>query len=256
MFTPEHREEVRAQLVTLARQDSRVTRAAHTGSFASGKTDRWSDIDLVLGVRGDLVAVLAKWTDVLYQEHRAVHHWDLPVGSAIYRVFLLPGWLEVDLGVFPESDFGPRGPHWEVIFGSADRSIPDALPDPDFALAHPEWVLGRCWHHALHAAAAIDRGRLWQAEWWISEARRHLMELACLRHGLPTSYGRGADSLPSTVAELLRAALVHELVSKEMWRALSAINKGLVMEVARADRDLAERLARMLQELVPQEKSA
>jgi hypothetical protein len=86
MFTPDHREEVRAQLVALARQDPSVTGAAHTGSFGSGKTDRWSDIDLVLGVDGDLVAVLAKWTDALYQEHHAVHHWDLPVGSAIYRV--------------------------------------------------------------------------------------------------------------------------------------------------------------------------
>ncbi|MGP3915420.1 hypothetical protein [Nonomuraea sp. 10N515B] len=61
---------------------------ALTGSHAVGDGDRWSDIDLVLAVRGDIAAVLDPWTARLYDEFGALHHWDLSTGTGIIRVFL------------------------------------------------------------------------------------------------------------------------------------------------------------------------
>ena len=53
--------------------------AAVTGSAAAGREDRWSDIDLYFGVADDVAldAVLADWTDYLYGELAALHHFEL-----------------------------------------------------------------------------------------------------------------------------------------------------------------------------------
>src|ERR671923_372718 len=89
MFTPDRRRRVRAELIERARHDDSIAGAAITGSAARDAEDRWSDIDLFLGV-ADRVAVgdaLRAWSDVLYREFAAIHHFDLPAGAAVYRAF-------------------------------------------------------------------------------------------------------------------------------------------------------------------------
>ena len=56
MFTPDRRRQVRAALIERARLDDDIAGAAITGSAARDAEDRWSDIDLFLGV-ADAVAV-------------------------------------------------------------------------------------------------------------------------------------------------------------------------------------------------------
>ncbi len=97
MFTVEERDRLRGRLLARAETDETIVGAAFTGSYAVGEGDRWSDTDLVLAVRGDLAPTLRRWTEWLYDDLGARHHWDLPVGAAVVRVFLLPGWLEIDL---------------------------------------------------------------------------------------------------------------------------------------------------------------
>ncbi len=79
MFTPEERERLRDTLVMHAHADERVAGAAVTGSAAVGQEDRWSDIDLALGVASDsaLDQVIAEWTGRMYDEHGAVDHVDV-----------------------------------------------------------------------------------------------------------------------------------------------------------------------------------
>jgi len=50
MFTPQERTRLRDALVARARADERITGAALTGSASRDAEDRWSDIDLALGV--------------------------------------------------------------------------------------------------------------------------------------------------------------------------------------------------------------
>lgn len=249
MFTPPQRERLRERLTSAARRDPSINAAAYTGSYASGKSDRWSDIDLAFGVAGDLAASIASWTAAMYRDHGAQHHWDLAAGSATYRVFLLSGWLEVDLAFFPEEDFGPRGPNWSLIFGPDNVPSPEGMPDPDAALPELEQVLGRCWHHCRAAAVAIHRGKMWRAEWWISEARRHLIELACQRHGLPTTHGRGTDALPPDELEVLRPTLARDLTDAEVRRVLQALCDVLAIELRLRAAGLADRIVPMLDDL-------
>jgi hypothetical protein len=237
MFTPEERDRVRARLLGLAADDADVTGAAVTGSLAvADGGDRWSDIDLVLGVRGGVGAALRRWTAWLYgAEFGALHHWDLPAGETVYRVFLLPGALEADLAFTPEEEFGPRGPQWRTVFGAAG-------PVPEAVRADPGTPAGLGWHHVLHAAASIDRGRLWQAEHWIGAVRTQVIALACLRLGHPAAYAKGAHLLPEEVTAPLHATLVRSPDPAELRRALAAAATALGREVARTDPALARRL--------------
>jgi len=104
-------------------------------------------------------------------------------------LFLLPGWLEIDLTFAPEAEFGPRGPQWQTIFGQTHPLEPFAAPDPDT-------LAGLAWHHALHARVSIERGRWWQAEHWIRAMRDHVITLACLRLGYPADRAKNAHLLP------------------------------------------------------------
>src|SRR5207244_2027177 len=163
---------------------------------------RWSDIDLAFGVRegAELASTLAHFSERMYREHLALHHLDVPHGAWIYRVFLLPSKLQVDLAFAPAAEFGARAPTFRLVFGEAAELPP--VPPP----AAGE-LIGWAWLYALHARSSIARLRPWQAEYMISGMRDQVLALACLRHGLPAREGRGMDALPAHVAAPLQEAL-------------------------------------------------
>src|SRR5262245_54558538 len=121
MFTPEDREAVRARVLALAQSDTRVVAGAVVGSMALGPGDRWSDLDLTFAVRDDVpvVEVLKDWTTALASDLSASTLFDVWSGPTLYRVFLLPGCLQVDLSLSPARDFGPKTPTFRLLFGSS-----------------------------------------------------------------------------------------------------------------------------------------
>jgi predicted nucleotidyltransferase len=245
MFTPERRERTRTALVERARQDYRIRGAAVTGSLARGEEDRWSDVDLYFAVApGARVAeVIEDWSEHVYREFGAVHHFDLRSAGAVYRAFLLDDQLEVDLGFVPAEAFGPlgRGP-FEVLFGEAvaRRTVE---PPEDAHLA------GLAMHHVLHARVCIERGRLWQAEYWISALRDHAVELAERRRGLDTSYAKGAHLLPAELTDELARSLVGTLEPEALRRALAAAARCFYLQMREQDGKLAEVMELSFREL-------
>ncbi|MFI7276004.1 nucleotidyltransferase domain-containing protein [Streptomyces sp. NPDC049879] len=238
MSTNARRDQVRTLLLDRARADSAVTGAALTGSAARGTEDRWSDIDLFLGLAPDAAVAdtLADWTAYLYGELGALHHFDLRAGEAIYRAFLLPEPLEVDLGFAPGGAFGPVGDGgFRAVFGTPAAPRPASAPDPGH-------LTGLAWHHVLHARIAIERGAYWNAEHWISATRDHILTLACARLGLPTAYAKGADRLPAAVTAPLEATLVRALDPAELSRALAVTVRALLTELAHSAPAEAARL--------------
>lgn len=232
LFSEEERERVTAALLARAMSDAAITGAAFTGSHSLGQADRWSDIDLVIGVRGDPLRVAGEWRRWICEEFGARHDWDLPAGRRVVRVFLLPRWLEVDLTFAPEDEFGARGPQWRTVFGVPRRLEP--FPPPD-----RRHLTGLVWHHARHAHVSIERGLWWQAEHWISALRDHVIGLACLRLGHPPHYAKGAHLLPASVMQALEAALVRSLDAVELRRALLAAVDAAADEVGRSDPEVA-----------------
>jgi hypothetical protein len=246
MFTADERDRVRERLLELAAADPGVAAAAITGSYAAGAGDEWSDIDLAFAIDGELPEALERWTQRLYGDFHALHNWDLPFGSTIYRVFLLPGCLEVDIAFTPTAEFGPRGPNWRTVFGETVELAPGAPPRPDD-------LVGLAWHHVLHARACIERDKPWQAEWLISGIRDHVLALACLRFDHATNYAKGADLLPREISAPLEATLVRSLDEAELRRALAATTAALTDELERIEPALADRLQPTLAELAASE---
>ncbi len=243
MFRVEERNHVHDYMLQLAESDARVVAAAVVGSLALGEGDRWSDLDLTFAVAEDVPVsdVLEDWTRDLVQKFDAAHLFDLPSGPSIYRVFLLPGCLQFDLSFTPASKFGASGPQFKMIFGSAVEK-PYAQPPS----AHE--LFGYAVHHVLRARFCIERGRYWQAEYWISSARDYVLSMACRRRGLPPNHGRGFDALPADVLNTFSKALISSSEREELMRALSCVIDGMFHEVDEVQ-ELATKVEPRLREL-------
>ena len=243
VFTVEERDRARDRVLELARADPRVVAGALMGSLAHGGGDRWSDLDLSFGVDDGTSAteVLNDLTAALERELDAVTLFDLPRFSTIYRVFLLPGCLQLDLSVTPASEFGARGPRFRLLFGSAAEHPTTPPPAADY-------LLGFAAHHAVRARICVARGRVWEAEYWVSAVRDYALALACRRRGLPTDYGRGYDELPLDVLARAAESVPRSLEAAELLRARDRATELLLAEADEA-RALAERLEPRLRDL-------
>lgn len=203
-------------MLALADDDDRVVESRIVGSLAVTGGDRFSDLDLTFSVAdGVPVAdVLEEWTRYIEGELGAGKLFDLPAGPRIYRVFLLPGCLQMDISFASAADFD--GP----------------LPGPPDA----DELFGYGVHHALRARFSIERGRMWLAEYWVSAVRDYALSLACVRLGLPARHGRGFDDLPAEVLARFEGTLVRALDRAELLRALRVAVDALLGE----GRDLPE----------------
>ena len=243
IFTPEEREQLREQLVSAAQNDANLSGAAHTGSRASQRLDRWSDIDLALGLnpKASHEQVVSQWTDRLYR-HGAVAHVDVMRGTTLFRVFLLKNTLQVDIAFWRAEDFAAIGPNFRLIFGEAN---PSRLSPPP----NPQSLIGTAWLYALHVRSSLARGRTLQAEYMLSGMRNHVLELACLRCGVIAHQGRGLDDLPPAERDNATVCVPHSLDPAELKRAFQNTMRLLLKEVEFVDRDLEARLSGPLSDL-------
>jgi hypothetical protein len=243
MFSIDDRNRIRDRVLDLAASDPRIVAGAVVGSLALAEGDRWSDLDLTFAVADGLPLrdVLEDWTRTLARELGAAHLFDLPSGPSIYRVFVLPGCLQFDLSFTPAAQFGATSPRFKLLFGSAVEK-----PYPQPPSAHE--LFGYAVHHALRARFCIERGRYWQAEYWISGTRDYALSLACRRRGLRASHGRGFDELPPDVRARFANALVRSLEPEELLRALGSAIAGLLGEAGEV-RELAQQVEPQLRML-------
>lgn len=216
-FTVEERNHVQARLLEIAHADPRIAAGALLGSLAKGAGDQWSDLDLSFGLAAgtDVNDVLSDWTAHMAREFGASHLFDLSRLTSIYRVFMLPNSLQVDLSFTPASDFGALGPKFNLLFGEAVQRQP--FPPPT-----AQHMFGLAVHHAVRARICIERERYWQAEHWIAELREEALMLTCRRLGLELSEARGFDKLPPERLAQARLTLVHSPERDELLRALGA----------------------------------
>jgi predicted nucleotidyltransferase len=244
MFTGFERSALRDWLILLARADTEVTAAAVLGSGADGHEDQWSDIDLALRLAPgqDPAAVANRWSKRLGERVQPITHMDLWSSGALYRVFLLPGTLQLDLSFWPNDRFAAYGPHFRLVFGEANEAVTPTAPSSSS-------VLGWAWLFALHARSSIARRRVWQAVYMINGIRDRVVELACVRHDLPQAQGRGVDDLPLDLKSQLKRTLPRNVEVVELQRAFGAILELLVTEARHVDPEGAQQLGEVLAEL-------
>jgi hypothetical protein len=136
---------------------------------------------------------------------------------------MLPGCLQFDLSFTPAAAFGATSPKFRLLFG-------EAVTKPYMPAPSPQELFGYAVHHALRARFCIERGRVWQAEYWLSGVRDYALHLACLRYELPARNGRGFDDLPAEVLTAFAGALTRSLDPAELLRALEVAVTGLLRE--------------------------
>jgi hypothetical protein len=255
VFTTEQRDALRDRVLRLAEDDERVVAGAAVGSLALGGGDRFSDLDLTFGVADDVpvTVVLADWTSTLVDELGAVQLADLEHRPTIYRVFLLPEVLQLDLSMTPAAQFRPAGPRFRLLFGETAAAKTEAPPRAG-ALSIPtpavaEDLFGWGVIYALHARACIERGRVWQAEHYVGAVRDHALALACLRQGLPAVQARGYDDLPAETLARFDGTHVGAVEPEALRGTLAASVEALMREGADAHLPTAEVVAERLVEL-------
>ena len=244
MFMPDERERLRVQLVAAAREDGRITGAAHLGSAAIGQQDAWSDIDLALCLapEASFEDVLRDWTARLYGDLGAVAHLDVRRREILYRVFLLGNTLQIDVSFWPAEEFRAVGPKFKLIFGTANETR--TAPEPEAKdLADMGWL------YALHVRSAIARKRWLQAEYMLSGMRNEMLALACRRHGLVAVQGRGLDELPRDFQTRVARCFLQSLEEAELRRAFAETTEALLEEIGYADPEMADRVQGPLREI-------
>lgn len=245
MYSNNERIQMRERLICRALADPRFRGVALCGSAAVDREDIWSDIDLMFGVApaADFSATVADWTADMYHMFGSLHHVELATGSTVYRAFLLPGTLQVDLNFVPADDFRAHGPKFRLLSGSAGEQLP---PVPAPTLDH---YAGMGWLYAMQARSCIGRGKLWQAERMVAGIREQALALACLRHGLPVLHGVGVDELPQPLLTAYADCLVGAIGAAELDRAFRAVVTRLLEEVDEVDPELHKRFAGTLMSL-------
>lgn len=245
MFTPADRAALLEELVSYARADDSVTAAALVGSAARGATDSWSDIDLALRLRPGLTPLEAaeRWSAGFGALREAADHFDIRSGPALYRVFLLSNSLQVDLSFWPADSFGSNGEPFALIFGAANPA--EVAGQTDL-----RGTIGWAWLYALHIRSALARGRAWQADQMLNGLRDQIITLACVRHDLPASNGRGVDDLPVRLRTALARTLVSEPDSIRLSAAFRTAVEMLLVELAAVEPGLAVRLQAPLRLMV------
>lgn len=245
IFTTEKREQIRGELVAAATGDFRIGGAAHLGSAALGREDRWSDIDLALELApgADFNQVLADWTERLYRDHGAVTHYNVRRGEILYRVFLLDDTLQIDLSFWPAGELRAVGEKFSPIFGAVRQPMAAPLPDSNE-------LIGMAWLYALHVRSSIARGRRLQAEYMLSGMRDNVLALGCKRHGVEAVQGRGLDELPEEWRVRAADGLAGSLETAELQRAFRVNVETLLEEVRCIDAGLAAKLEGPLKRMV------
>jgi predicted nucleotidyltransferase len=249
VYTPEEREAAVGRVVDLLREDDRVEGAVLVGSML-GEPDRWSDVDLCAVVEGEVAASAGDLRRRIYDAMPIVHHFETAFGETLVCGYLLESLLEIDVAFDSVSSFSLWGPA-RLLYDRNGR-VATAMERPAATgPSGPDWVgeAGFAWHDVLHAAAAVRRGKLWQALWYTERVRNRTLRLAQERRGYYADFFDYADELPDE-ERALEAAIVRSLEPDELLRALEAATQGLIAELRRGDPALAEKLEQPLLEFV------
>jgi hypothetical protein len=215
MMRAARRAAVRDAIVDRAAHDDRVTSAALVGSLATDHADEWSDVDLTFGVDGDSVdEVVSDFTSWLGEHHQASVLIDLAVDDTLYRVFLLPDSLQLDLSFTPNGRVRRASPRFRQLFGEHVVTTSTPVDVNDLA----GWAVLHC----LSSRTCIARGKPWQALHSVNELRTLVLNMHCAQADLPVGFGRAFDRLPAHILERFDDTLPTTLDTPELARALLA----------------------------------
>ncbi|KRV48328.1 hypothetical protein AQ490_25270 [Wenjunlia vitaminophila] len=252
MDVPSLHSEFLSEALPRIRQDARVAGVAITGSIAEGRSDAYSDVDLILvidddayeAVMGERLALIGSWSSLVAGftgEH---------VGEPRLIVTLVgPPLLHVDFTFVRASDIAARTDSPEVLW-DRDGVLTGALAQqpPTTPSLDLQWVEDRFWIWVHYGATKLGRGELFETMGFLNYLRETVLgPLAARRAGALPRGVRHLETIAPEEARDLRATLCgydrHEagqalLAAVDLYRRWSDVG-GAVVE----RRHQAERLA-------------
>jgi predicted nucleotidyltransferase len=205
MADPAYRQDVLQRLLAAMQEDERLAGAVLVGSGAIGFLDAESDIDLVAVVQPDedATAVYADWAAVVPRHTPVLHRLETGFGAQHrLHVFVLDGYLEVDLSFIAVDELRATRDRWRVLFdrtGVVRERMAASRPATLDVATEYRWTLNAASFRVLHCGKALRRNRPWQAAILLDELRVLTLQLACLEQFGDPNVERQADRLPAAL---------------------------------------------------------
>jgi hypothetical protein len=206
-----------AGFVAACQADPRVLAAFLGGSYATGRADAHSDLDLYVVVddeafdtfMAERAAFVGQLGEVLFLENFTDQGFDL-------LFFTLADGTDGELGLGRASDFGRihGGPHRVLLDKTgilAGVTFPLHAPDPADQRETLRGQLVWFWHDVAHLAKALARGNLWAAQGNLHTLRLVCIQLARLGHDFGAAavgYEKLDQAVPAAALEPLRDTFV------------------------------------------------
>ena len=225
MYSKEYRNKVQSSIITFAKADVRIIDCAIVGSESIEKNDEWSDIDLTFGVsaEAEIPKILLGWNELMAKNFKANVLFDLAFRESIYRVYLLPNALQVDLSFTPTEHFGAITEKFKLIFGK--EKARNSKPIPKL-----KTIFGYAVLYALKTRCSIEREKFWQAHYLLEKFKENIMTMKCLSENLNPFDGRDYDNLSELFLAQIESSLIDSPNRNNLDKSLMVLTKVLISE--------------------------
>jgi predicted nucleotidyltransferase len=236
--TPAAHRALLARALPLLAEDARIVGVAAAGSLASGTTDEFSDLDLVVAVEPtELAAVTSERRQIastlgpLVAAFTGEHVGEPRLLICLYDEQIEFGPLHVDLKFIAVSDLAERVDD-PIILWERDGRLSQVLSNSVAQYPAPDlmWIEERFWVWIHYGALKVGRGELFEAMDFLAFLRsRVLGPLVLLEAGaqpsgvrrLETAAPMRIDALQETVAAYNAASCAEALIaSARLYRDL------------------------------------
>ncbi|GAA0725756.1 hypothetical protein GCM10009430_31900 [Aquimarina litoralis] len=230
MYSKKDRIKVEKQIIDFAKLDSNIIDCAIVGSKSVGNDDKWSDIDLAFGyeIDADINQILRYWSKIMFESFGANKLFDMSYKESLYRVFLLPNALQVDLSFTPSDHFGAITDNFKLIFGNQRKREFKSLPEINS-------IAGYTILFALKTRTSIEREKYWQAQYYLTKCRENTMILKCLKENLNSFDGRSFDELTPSFLNQIQNTMINEPNKRNLENALKSMIHILIKELSTVD---------------------
>lgn len=227
LFTPDERQEIYDHLLKQFMDDTRITGVLSMGAEDETFVDDAAGIDLLVIIEKPSIIdiVFTLWVKRLEDIFDANSSFSTLIDEDLHIVsILLDNYLQVSVQFRSVNRFHLVGNDWCVAF-DRNNLIRDYLDKRMMTREHHirtmyEQHMRTIWNPVVSCVREINRNNLWKAAAELETLRKHMVEVAGLRHLEFTQDYRNMGLLPEMFQVQLRHTLPTSVTSVAIRRAL------------------------------------
>lgn len=245
LFTPTERQNTYDSLLDQLRQDNRITGVISVGADDVVFTDDDDSIDLLVIIDKPSIIdiVFTLWVKRIEDMFAGRILFDVILNEDIHRLsLLLDNYLQASIQIRAINRFHMVGDDWCIAF-DRDNKVQTYLDTRRLSreqhiLASYEQHIRTIWYPIVGCVREIRRDNLWKANAELGILRRHVIEIAGLRHLHFTQDYNNMKLLPEMFLVQLRHTLPTNITDIAIRRSLKMTLGMLFNETYRLDEQL------------------